>query len=252
MDDLGLRGFVRDFFCGYGGDPLEVPVELAREVVFGSVEYARSLGFDPHPDFAAAEGHLGSWTGPGTITFGKDGKPLYICGPCDDPRPVIRTLERTAGSLAVLSRFRLDLPACLPACLTARPVAARGNAPSDPGTRLACQCCPAGSRSTRGRRYPSDMTDAEWAVIEPLLPAPGWTAGQGGSPGSYCRRDIVDGIRYLVHNGCVWRALPAAVEAGRRVPHCHLDLGRRRLRREAGHLGRQHAAPHRADRQASR
>ena len=36
MDDLGLRGFVRDFFSGYDGDPLEVPIELAREVVFGS------------------------------------------------------------------------------------------------------------------------------------------------------------------------------------------------------------------------
>ena len=35
--------------------------------------------------------------GPSTITFGKDGKPLYISGPYDDPRPVIRTLERTAG-----------------------------------------------------------------------------------------------------------------------------------------------------------
>jgi hypothetical protein len=97
MDDLGLRGFVRDFFAGYDGDPLEAPIELAREVVLGSVGYARSLGFDPHPDFAAAEGHLGSWAGPGTITFGKDGKPLYISGPYDDPRPVIRTLERTAG-----------------------------------------------------------------------------------------------------------------------------------------------------------
>jgi transposase len=53
------------------------------------------------------------------------------------------------------------------------------------------------------------MTDAEWAVIEPLLPAPGSTTRQGGCPGSYCRRDIIDGIRYLVHNGCVWRALPA-------------------------------------------
>ena len=90
MDDLGLRGFVRDFFSGYHGDPLEAPIELAREVVLGS-------GFGPHPDFAAAEGHLGSWAGPGTITFGKDGKPLYISGPYDDPGPVIRTLERTVG-----------------------------------------------------------------------------------------------------------------------------------------------------------
>ncbi len=57
----------------------------------------RGLGFGPHPDFAAAEGHLGSWAGPGAITFGKDGKPLYISGPYDDPGPVIRTLERTVG-----------------------------------------------------------------------------------------------------------------------------------------------------------
>ena len=97
MDDLGLRRFIRTFFSGYHGDPLEAPIELAREVVLGSVEYARALGFDPHPDFAAAEGHLGSWAGPGAITFGKDGKPLYVSGPYEDPRPVIRTLERTVG-----------------------------------------------------------------------------------------------------------------------------------------------------------
>jgi hypothetical protein len=41
MDDLGLRGFVRDFFSGYHGDPLEAPIELAREVVLGSVEPSR-------------------------------------------------------------------------------------------------------------------------------------------------------------------------------------------------------------------
>lgn len=41
-------------------------------------------------------------------------------------------------------------------------------------------------------------------------------AGQGGCPGSYCR-DIVDGIRYLVHNGCVWRALPADLPHWRTV-----------------------------------
>ncbi len=97
MDDLGLRRFVRQFFSGHDGDPVEAPIELARELVFGSVAYARDLGFEPHPDFAAAEGHLGAWAGPGTITFGKDGKPLYVSGPYDDPGPVIRTLERTVG-----------------------------------------------------------------------------------------------------------------------------------------------------------
>jgi transposase len=74
----------------------------------------------------------------------------------------------------------------------------------------ACRCCPGGiSRSTRARRYPSDMSEAEWAVCEPLLPAPAWLAGRGGRPASWCMRDIVDAIRYLTHNGPVWRALPA-------------------------------------------
>jgi hypothetical protein len=98
MDDVGLRGFVTEYFSGYHGDPLEAPIELAREVVFGSLEYARGLGFDPHPDFAAAAGHLGSWSGPSIITFGKNGKPVYISGPYDNPRPIIRTLERTIGA----------------------------------------------------------------------------------------------------------------------------------------------------------
>jgi transposase len=53
------------------------------------------------------------------------------------------------------------------------------------------------------------MSEAEWAVCEPLLPAPAWLAGRGGRPASWCMRDIADAIRYLTHNGPVWRALPA-------------------------------------------
>jgi transposase len=91
-------------------------------------------------------------------------------------------------------------------------------ASSQPIPRVPCRCCTGGlSRSARGRRYPSDMTGAEWAVIEPVLPAPGWLSGHGGAPSAYCRRDIVDAIRYLVHNGCVWRALPADLPHWRTV-----------------------------------
>ncbi len=97
-----------------------------------------------------------------------------------------------------------------------------------------CRCCPAGSRSTRAHRYPSDMADAEWAVIEPLLPAPGWTGGQGGSPGSYCRRDIVDAVRYLTHNGPVWRALPAD------LPHWRTVYGYVRTWQASGATRRMH------------
>ena len=53
------------------------------------------------------------------------------------------------------------------------------------------------------------MTHAEWVVCEPLLSAPAWLAGKGGRPSRYCMRDVVDAIRYLTHNGPVWRALPA-------------------------------------------
>jgi len=53
------------------------------------------------------------------------------------------------------------------------------------------------------------MDDREWAVCEPLLPHPAWLAGKGGRPSRYCMRDVVDGIRYLTHDGPVWRALPA-------------------------------------------
>jgi transposase len=52
------------------------------------------------------------------------------------------------------------------------------------------------------------MSDAEWQVIEPTLPPPAWQAGRGGRPAGYCRRDIVDAIRYLVKEGIQWRAMP--------------------------------------------
>jgi transposase len=61
----------------------------------------------------------------------------------------------------------------------------------------------------RARRYPSDTTNAQWALLDPLLPDPAWLAGRGGRPEAHCRRQIVDAIFYLVDNGIKWRALPA-------------------------------------------
>jgi len=60
----------------------------------------------------------------------------------------------------------------------------------------------------RPRCYPSDTSDAEWEIIAPYIPVGGTVAGRGGRPVTYSRRDIVDAIRYLDHNGGVWRALP--------------------------------------------
>src|SRR5215469_15371261 len=64
-----------------------------------------------------------------------------------------------------------------------------GAARSQDTRRVPCRCCPDGiSRSARVPRCPSDMRAAEWAVIEPTLPAPAWKAGGGGRPAEHCRR----------------------------------------------------------------
>jgi transposase len=56
----------------------------------------------------------------------------------------------------------------------------------------------------RVKRYPSDTTDEQWALIEPLLPQ----VNTGGRPEKHARREIVDAILYLVRGGCAWRQLP--------------------------------------------
>ncbi|GAB3804354.1 transposase [Micromonospora zhanjiangensis] len=73
--------------------------------------------------------------------------------------------------------------------------------------------------SGRVRRYPSDMTDTEWAVLAPLVPA-GGTGPRGGRPPTHSRRDSIDAIRYVTHNGGVWRALPADHQRACRRANC--------------------------------
>lgn len=53
-------------------------------------------------------------------------------------------------------------------------------------------------------RYPSDLTDREWALIAPMLPA----AKPGGRPRTTNLRDVVDAIQYIAVSGCQWRMLP--------------------------------------------
>lgn len=63
--------------------------------------------------------------------------------------------------------------------------------------------------TSRRSRYPSDTTVAEWALLQPLLPAPPCQTKTGGRPETWHRREIVDATRYVVDNGVKWRALPA-------------------------------------------
>ena len=51
---------------------------------------------------------------------------------------------------------------------------------------------------------PSDLTDAQWALIAPHIPA----AKPGGRPRRWPERDLVDAIRYVLRSGGPWRYLP--------------------------------------------
>ena len=54
------------------------------------------------------------------------------------------------------------------------------------------------------KAYPSDISNEEWEMIEPLLPVE-----QGiGRPREVDYREIINGIFYVLHEGCTWRALP--------------------------------------------
>jgi transposase len=56
----------------------------------------------------------------------------------------------------------------------------------------------------RGLRYPSDLSDAEWALIEPMIPA----AKRGGRPRQVNLREVLNAIFYVLSTGCQWQALP--------------------------------------------
>ena len=56
------------------------------------------------------------------------------------------------------------------------------------------------------RAYPSDLTDAEWEIVGPMIPAPIWIANL--QEPIYHPRDLMDAIRYRLRTGCSWRQLP--------------------------------------------
>jgi transposase len=58
-------------------------------------------------------------------------------------------------------------------------------------------------------RYPSDLTDAEWALVEPLIPP----AKRGGGKRTVNMREVVNGLMYVLSTGCQWRALPKDLPA---------------------------------------
>jgi transposase len=97
---------------------------------------------------------------------------------------------------------------------------------------------------TRGR-YPSDLTDGQWELLEPLLSRPRRADGKGRPP-AVDLRAVTNAVLYVTREGCRWRALPHDFPAWQTVYwyfarwtddgtwECALDALRRAVRVQAG------------------
>jgi hypothetical protein len=93
------REFLPKIFSS-AGTPTSISPDVAHEIVYGGVEYAKQFGFRPHADFKRAQLVLDPpelHPRTGTVTFGKDGKPFYVSGPHDNPEAIMRQLARVTG-----------------------------------------------------------------------------------------------------------------------------------------------------------
>jgi len=88
-------------------------------------------------------------------------------------------------------------------------------------------------------RYPSDLTDDEWTLVEHLIP-PG---KPGGGKRTVIMREVVNGLMYVLSTGCQWRAVPNISICGLMTAHwsgsttrasilCCTRLAMRKLQRE--------------------
>ena len=76
---------------------IDCPLSLAHTLIYKGIEYAKSLGFEPHRDFFFTKLILDEptdveWSG--DVEFGMDGKPVYISGPYDDGGSILKKLEK--------------------------------------------------------------------------------------------------------------------------------------------------------------
>ena len=70
-----------------------------------------------------------------------------------------------------------------------------------------------------GLRYPSDLTDEEWQLVEPLIPP----AKRGGDKRTVNIREVVNALMYVLSTGCQWRAVPKDLPP-RSTVHGYFDL----------------------------
>jgi transposase len=72
------------------------------------------------------------------------------------------------------------------------------------------------ARYDRNRlRYPSDLTDEEWALVKPAIPR----AKRGGNKRTVDVREVINGVMYVLSTGCQWRAIPKDLPPRSTVHH---------------------------------
>jgi hypothetical protein len=94
-----LKGFLARVADAHGGIE-EIDRATGLSIVHHAIDYARSLGFEPHPDFPASL--FGPRPEPLLDTpFGKPERPLYISGPNDDFAAIAKALEQSGARISI-------------------------------------------------------------------------------------------------------------------------------------------------------
>lgn len=103
---------------------ISADLNLAAKIVTEGLAYARSLGFNPDPDYRMASIML-LGADPAAcaveIPVGKDGKPWFVSGPHDNPRAIIAQLTKAVGPGNFDYMVRIDSPSVLPEYLEIDP-----------------------------------------------------------------------------------------------------------------------------------
>jgi hypothetical protein len=92
-----IRGLTR------GEDLVECPLDLAHTIIYGAIDYAARLGFQPNEDFDISRHVLEERDGfqwQDDVEFGRDGQPCFIAGPNDDLAEIMRQLDAATGEAA--------------------------------------------------------------------------------------------------------------------------------------------------------
>ena len=99
IDESEFEALKQQIFEAHQSDPEEVTPLLLQNIIYGAIEYAEDLGFQPNRDFNITEYILEPADKIGfiDIEFGKDGKPFYIQGPHDNVAVILKKLEKRVG-----------------------------------------------------------------------------------------------------------------------------------------------------------